>query len=455
MIENLPSIYVQREKYPFLPDDVFVPIEFPIVPEEISGRYGINKRGEIKNLVTRKILKSYLEVSNYKIVTFNYRTFNSPKKYRVHRLVASVFINNPNYDVYNVVNHINFNKSDNHVSNLEWVTHEENLSSEKVPPINEDMLITFIGTDKDGNVVYRFNSQNVPNELNLGCVRQSAREEIKFKYKGLDWTKEEPLTKREIDGFSGNVNDYEWHEHWKYPGIYVCKEGFLKGLKGNLLYCCDKVLTRGYVIVNIFGKHYYAHRVIMEYLVKRDLNSDEFVDHINIKRNDNSFKNLRLTDALGNSRNYNTMKQCSNDIVVSDFFGNFIFRGITEDVYKFVFNKDEYDSYSDSSTVLRSNIINNKYICFKFGDINNLYNKLENIYYLVDHKNNKILGAFSSLKSLAKSNLVSGVTVNNISKKKNNLGNELIILKGKEAFDILRSLGYLTAENFNNNLEET
>ena len=36
-MENLPSIFVQREKYPFLPDDVFMPIEAPIVPKEMEG----------------------------------------------------------------------------------------------------------------------------------------------------------------------------------------------------------------------------------------------------------------------------------------------------------------------------------------------------------------------------------------------------------------------------------
>lgn len=59
-MENLPSIFVQREKYPFLPDDVFMPIEAPIVPKEISGRYGVNKRGEIIYLFQYKKNKKTL-----------------------------------------------------------------------------------------------------------------------------------------------------------------------------------------------------------------------------------------------------------------------------------------------------------------------------------------------------------------------------------------------------------
>ena len=45
----------------------------------------------------------------------------------VHRMVADTWIDNPIPNYYTQVNHINGNKDDNRVENLEWVTQSQNI----------------------------------------------------------------------------------------------------------------------------------------------------------------------------------------------------------------------------------------------------------------------------------------------------------------------------------------
>lgn len=88
--------------------------------EGYEGIYEISSLGNVKSLRTGSIINQWTN-HGYKYVTLN----NFGKKgFRVHRLVASAFIDNA--EDKPTVNHKNGNKTDNRVENLEWATYSEN-----------------------------------------------------------------------------------------------------------------------------------------------------------------------------------------------------------------------------------------------------------------------------------------------------------------------------------------
>lgn len=86
-----------------------------------EGLYSVSDTGLVKTHIYNKILKPRIQ-DGYETVVL-YRNKKN-KAFRVHRLVAMAFLDNPNN--YEQVNHIDGNKRNNNVKNLEWCTAEQN-----------------------------------------------------------------------------------------------------------------------------------------------------------------------------------------------------------------------------------------------------------------------------------------------------------------------------------------
>lgn len=87
-----------------------------------EDRYEVSSFGEVRKKATKTPVGQWANSNGYIIV----RLSKPRKQFRVHRLVALAFISNPNDKPF--INHIDANKSNNSVGNLEWRDHLHNLN---------------------------------------------------------------------------------------------------------------------------------------------------------------------------------------------------------------------------------------------------------------------------------------------------------------------------------------
>lgn len=124
-----------------------------------EGLYQVSSFGNVRALPRERIANGGIYISKqkllkactdcgYKKVVLTKDGFRSTKK--VHRLVASAFLgDNPNL----CVNHIDFNKSNNNLNNLEWVSVLENVRHSRINNRFPKMIISDIHKQilKDAN----------------------------------------------------------------------------------------------------------------------------------------------------------------------------------------------------------------------------------------------------------------------------------------------------------------
>ena len=85
--------------------------------------YDITKEGVVINLKTNRKYKGKIENNGY--LMWHTRINNKRYGWLIHRLLAIKYIPNPNN--YPVINHIDGNKLNNSIDNLEWCTQSDNV----------------------------------------------------------------------------------------------------------------------------------------------------------------------------------------------------------------------------------------------------------------------------------------------------------------------------------------
>ena len=124
--------------------------EFKVITTQYvrKNAYLISNKGRIYSKLSNKFLKCYLDNDGYYNISLltNEDYPRRIKRYRLNRLVAYEFISNP--ENLPIVNHIDGNKINNNIKNLEWCTAQENT-------IHADITgLRHIRGENNGNCIY-------------------------------------------------------------------------------------------------------------------------------------------------------------------------------------------------------------------------------------------------------------------------------------------------------------
>ena len=278
------------------------------------SNYEISTFGNLRNKITNKCLNP----SNRSGYLSAYITNDDKNKktMKIHRLVALTFLPNPENKY--TVNHVDYNKSNNNIDNLEWATATEQnrhrrkpkrevqrlISSRKVWRIDKDTneRLELFETIRDASkwifdnnftTVKEFNNgNNIKTKISAVCLKRKCKHKLKnIQYErktafGFKWC----YDKTDIDKYA----DEEWKD---IPPKIV------KGMEGYKISNYARVINKtgritegrvglsGYVWVSVSKSQNLVHRLVALVFIPNPDNKEQ-VNHIDGIKQNNIVHNL-------------------------------------------------------------------------------------------------------------------------------------------------------------------
>ena len=122
-----------------------------------EGLYQISNKGTVKNLIRNTTTKGGIGVTGYIRTTLT--RDGAQKTKRIHQLVAMAFLNHTPNGHKLVVDHIDNNKLNNNVENLQLITTRENTSKDRRGGSSKYVGVTWNKRDKKWRSEIRFNGK--------------------------------------------------------------------------------------------------------------------------------------------------------------------------------------------------------------------------------------------------------------------------------------------------------
>lgn len=265
--------------------------------------YEVSNLGKIRNKNTKRILKQAIR-GGYSTLSL---TNNSCKRVSLgaHRLVAIEFIPNPENKPQ--VNHINKNRSDNCVSNLEWTTAKENN-------IHRSTGVT--QTTNQNIKVWRID-KNTDEKLEMYDSLEEAGEWLVQNNYSINLHNAKTTISDVTKGKQNTFGNFKWerveqphleNEEWKnviiegceYDKYQISNMGRFKNYKGIIMENY-KPHHSGYIYLRVDREKYSLHRLVA-FAFLENIDNKPFVNHIDGNKTNNCANNLEWCTVSENNQ---------------------------------------------------------------------------------------------------------------------------------------------------------
>ena len=223
-----------------------------IIVNNISTSYYITEDGKCYNSNTNKWLKGQInQKSGY--LSYNLTMPNGDKKrLYAHRLVAAAYI--PNKYNKKQVNHIDGNKTNNNVYNLEWATQEENQQHALKLEMRKYKHVFCFNPDKELVAEYKTIAEaSRATGISASLIQQELNKDIKALSGGFYWNNSAALGEvihYKNNGKAKKVFQYDLNGKFitSYPSTGIAAKA-LHGNHSHISECCrGKIKTyKGFV----------------------------------------------------------------------------------------------------------------------------------------------------------------------------------------------------------------